>query len=451
MKRTNSVIRCTLAFVLAVIMFIGSTALADIKATVFTSSMNVYSRTSASSKYLLGALKKGTEFSVKSSSGDWAKIEYKGHTGYARVSDIKSKQKITMYANKATSVYQKASSTSKALCKIGVNAKVYVVGLSGSYYLVENGGGVTGYIQKKNLSTSRTAVTVYSNRVTTVYYTASTSRPYADVNINTKFKAVGTSGSYTAVEQGGKTYYVKTAHLSSSKSSVKRITAYTNSECPVYKRASASSGKLATVGINTKVYAVGMSGSYFAVTSTDGKVFGFIAKSKLSDKKTTVAEPVADTKKKAALESMPERLKSTKSSASSGASVSDKIEAAIYYAQSKLGCSYAPKPNNTTTFDCLTLCYYAFSRVGARIPSTSYACGYTGDLKYIESTNDLKRGDIVCFDTIDTDSDKSDHVGIYLGDGYFIHASSGAGLVTVSNMNSGFYKNCFYKGRRVLG
>ncbi len=451
MKRISAIAKFTLAFVLAAAMFAGCAALADVKATVYTSVMNVYSRTNASSRYLLGALKKGTEFSVKASSGDWAKIEYKGYSGYARISDMKSKQKATMYANKATSVYQKASSSSKVLCKIGVNAKVYVVGFSGSYYLVENGSGVTGYIPKKNLSASRASVTVYSNRITTVYSSASTSRPFLDVNVNTKFKATGISGSYTAVEQGGKVYYVKTAHLSASKSPEKRITAYTNSECAVYKRASSSSGKLATVGMNTKLYAVGMSGSYYAVTSNNGKAFGYIAKSKLSNKITVVGDAQNAIDKKAAIASMPDRLKSTKSSYSSSMSASDKIEVAIYYAQSKLGCAYSSNPNNSTTFDCLTLCSKAFRSVSASIPSSAYACGYNGNLKYINSASDLKRGDIVCFDTNETDGDKSDHVGIYLGDGYFIHASSGANIVTVSNMDSGYYKNCFYKGRRVLG
>ena len=64
---------------------------------------------------------------------------------------------------------------------------------------------------------------------------------------------------------------------------------------------------------------------------------------------------------------------------------------------------------------------------------------------------DLARGDLVCFDTVGNDSDLSDHVGIYLGEGYFIHASSSAGKVIVSSMKSGYYKNVFSWGRRVFG
>ena len=53
------------------------------------------------------------------------------------------------------------------------------------------------------------------------------------------------------------------------------------------------------------------------------------------------------------------------------------------------------------------------------------------------------------FDTV-TDNDPSDHAGIYLGGGWFIHASSGQGKVVVSNLASGYYNRVFSWGRRVL-
>ena len=44
------------------------------------------------------------------------------------------------------------------------------------------------------------------------------------------------------------------------------------------------------------------------------------------------------------------------------------------------------------------------------------------------------------FNTI-SDSDLSDHAGVYIGDGYFIHASSGAHKVVVSNLTTGLIRN----------
>ena len=55
----------------------------------------------------------------------------------------------------------------------------------------------------------------------------------------------------------------------------------------------------------------------------------------------------------------------------------------------------------------------------------------------------------MCFDTI-SDDDLSDHVGIYIGEGYFIHASSAARKVILSFLRSGYYKRTFSWGRRIF-
>ena len=80
---------------------------------------------------------------------------------------------------------------------------------------------------------------------------------------------------------------------------------------------------------------------------------------------------------------------------------------------------------------------------------SAYAQGYDESFTKIEGVPGLRRGDLVFFNTI-SDSDLSDHVGIYLGEGYFIHASSGGHRVVVSNLTTGFYNRVYSWGRRVL-
>ena len=64
---------------------------------------------------------------------------------------------------------------------------------------------------------------------------------------------------------------------------------------------------------------------------------------------------------------------------------------------------------------------------------------------------DLKAGDLVFFNTVSDDADKCDHVGIYIGSNKFIHASSGKGEVTTSEISNGnYYARTFSWGRRVL-
>lgn len=146
---------------------------------------------------------------------------------------------------------------------------------------------------------------------------------------------------------------------------------------------------------------------------------------------------------------MPSQLKSTTSSFSSGMSNALKLEYVIYSAQQKLGCTYVYGATGPSTFDCSGLTQYSFKQAGVSLKRSAYSQGYDTTYEKISSVGSLKRGDLVFFNTI-SDSDLSDHVGIYLGGGCFIHASSGGHKVVVSNLTSGFYNRVFSWGRRVL-
>ena len=78
---------------------------------------------------------------------------------------------------------------------------------------------------------------------------------------------------------------------------------------------------------------------------------------------------------------------------------------------------------------------------------TAYDVGYSSSLGERIPYDELQRGDIVCFNTI-SDSDLSDHVGIYLGDNKFVHCSSATKKVTVSEIES-YYKRKYTGARRV--
>lgn len=60
--------------------------------------------------------------------------------------------------------------------------------------------------------------------------------------------------------------------------------------------------------------------------------------------------------------------------------------------------------------------------------------------------DELKEGDLVFFKI---KSRSITHIGIYLGDDRFAHASSSRGVV-ISNLNEPYYSRYFYKGGRIL-
>ena len=103
---------------------------------------------------------------------------------------------------------------------------------------------------------------------------------------------------------------------------------------------------------------------------------------------------------------------------------------------------YSDAPNS---FNCVTFVAYCFNAVA---PGTVSENGVNGGYDKITSKEDLKAGDILCFKT--SSSQKGIlgyHFGIYLGKGYFIHASSSVGEVTMSALKS--YKHRFVGALRV--
>lgn len=72
----------------------------------------------------------------------------------------------------------------------------------------------------------------------------------------------------------------------------------------------------------------------------------------------------------------------------------------------------------------------------------------------ISDMSELKQGDLVFFkDTYASGyTDGVSHVGIYIGDGQFIHNSSGSGGVVISDLdgNSGYYQNHWLTGKRIF-
>jgi len=116
----------------------------------------------------------------------------------------------------------------------------------------------------------------------------------------------------------------------------------------------------------------------------------------------------------------------------------------------KLGCKYVYAHSGPNEFDCAGLVYYAYKKVGITVKYSAQAQGYHESLGPRLEAGELLPGDVVCFNTNDTDEDLSDHTGIYIGDGKFVHASSAGGKVMISDLSTGYYARTFSWGRRVL-
>ncbi len=96
-------------------------------------------------------------------------------------------------------------------------------------------------------------------------------------------------------------------------------------------------------------------------------------------------------------------------------------------------------------FDCSGFVYYLLSRYGIRAPHSAAELFKMG--KPV-SRSDLKPGDLVFFKNTARRRGIT-HVGIYIGNGKFIHSSSGRGRVTITNLSDPYYALRFVGARRL--
>ena len=62
--------------------------------------------------------------------------------------------------------------------------------------------------------------------------------------------------------------------------------------------------------------------------------------------------------------------------------------------------------------------------------------------------SELQPGDIVIFQN--TYASGLSHVGIYVGDGKFIHSPNSRSVVSIADLNSDYYTNHYYGARRIV-
>lgn len=112
-------------------------------------------------------------------------------------------------------------------------------------------------------------------------------------------------------------------------------------------------------------------------------------------------------------------------------------------AEQFLGTPYRFGGEGGDGIDCSSFVQQVFHEHGIELPRTAREQIKVGTEV---ADGDLKKGDLVFFQTY---ASYPSHVGIYLGEGKMIHASSGRGEVTVSDMNSDYYRSRYLGAKRL--
>lgn len=111
------------------------------------------------------------------------------------------------------------------------------------------------------------------------------------------------------------------------------------------------------------------------------------------------------------------------------------------------GCPYVWAEEGPYAFDCSGLTYYLYGSMGVEIPRTAREQAKVGQ---IVKKNNLKYGDLIFFDTTKNGNGNITHVGMYLGDDWFTHASTVKYEVVYSKLSKNYYKSRLKVCRRYL-
>ena len=126
-------------------------------------------------------------------------------------------------------------------------------------------------------------------------------------------------------------------------------------------------------------------------------------------------------------------------------------EDVVALALSYLGTPYKYGGASAKGFDCSGFTMYIFSQFGYSLPHSATSQWYDSGEQV--AREDLQPGDLVLFcDPSRSNGKACSHVGIYIGDGEFVHAASGSSSgrqVRISSLSEDYY-NGYYKGAKRL-
>jgi len=107
-----------------------------------------------------------------------------------------------------------------------------------------------------------------------------------------------------------------------------------------------------------------------------------------------------------------------------------------------LGTPYVFGGTSGYGFDCSGYVQHVYAMLGVHLPRTADAQYYSGR----RTVGGVKAGDLVFFQTYEPGPS---HVGIYIGNGHFVHASSSHGVM-VSSLSDSYWSARYLGAKRVM-
>ena len=328
--------------------------------------------------------------------------------------------------------FRKGAGTNyQSMDKLHKGYKVEYIGKSGSWVNIRY-NGKTGYVHGDYVGsmnsgeedTSVKSIKVVSGSRVNFRSGPSTSNSIiSTLNYGTEVDYISESNGWAKIKYNGKIGYMSSKYLKdksnnndSNNESIKSVKIVSGSRVNFRSGPSTSNSIISTLNYGTEVDYISESNGW-AKIKYNGKI-GYMSSKYLTDRIT------GDT------------------------SSSQKADKVIAEGKKHMNKPYVWGAEGPNSFDCSGFTQYVFKQaVGVSIPRVSKDQSKFGQPI---NRNELKKGDLMFFDTSGSNNGVVSHVGIYMGNGQMIHGSSGAKKVKISDVSTGYYYNAFTNARRVL-
>lgn len=490
MKIVNKVIYIVAVAIIFTFIYITNVnATTTLKVTAET--LNLREKASTSSN-IVTLLSQGDNCELIEEDGDWYKVKYKTYTGY--VSKEYVKQETSSTSNQTTTTTTdpqegKNDSTNNSEEQVttgkvskATDLKILPLVYSSKIDTIKKNAGVIiitdmngwSYVQTDTMSGWIRSDVITGKKATTTANNTNTSNTTENTN-----NASSTNNANNVSDKNNTTNSDKTT-ANDNKSDTNSNQQYTqktmyinDSYVNLRKSASTSSDIIMVVELNTKLTVIGEDGDWYKVKTSSGNAY--VLKTLLSNEKkgttsrsgitrsttasaSTTENTTTTNKSTATVQNTSSTNSTSNSSTSSTKSTSSSKGAEIVsYAKKFLGVPYVYGGASSSGFDCSGFTMYVYKHFGI-----SMGHGATMQSKIGKAVNanknsasslkaNLQPGDLVFFLDYET-MDGIGHCGIYIGNGNFIHASSGSGYcVKINSLLPGEYYNTRYCGaRRVI-
>lgn len=474
-----------------------------------TTALNLRSG-AATNKTIIMTMPKGAEVIIGMSQNGWCKIVYNNTVGYASAQYLTSVSSVSGNFGTATisgtgvRLRSGAGTNNSIICTLTNGAKMPITGASGNWYKVSY-NGKTGYVSADyvKVSVGSSAASTPTPTPTPNTNNASSGLKGAVIGTSVRMRSepntncatlgyysngvtmtvLGSVKDWYKVSYNGKTGYISAQYFrvtpDESYTSAKSGTV-SGSNVRFRMGPSTDFASLGTLNKGTSVKVSGKSGNWYEVC-VNGK-YGYMSADyvKIGESVSAPTEQLDNvgivTGNGVRMRSGPGTSYSTIGYYNKGIQVKVTGKSGDWYAVSYnglsgymsadyvrlstsnavadqivatakqyLGTPYVYGGSSPRGFDCSGFIYYLYGQYG--YPLMRGATSQYNHNGVSVEKSDLRPGDLVFF----SDSvDPIGHVGMYIGNNQFIHASSGQGCVCITSLNASYYLNHYTGAKRII-